>query len=420
MPAIPRDDHLDSSAFLLADPYRYISRRCQELGSDLFEARLMLAPTICMTGPEAARLFYDPNFFQRERAAPEPVRATLFGKSTLQGQDGETHRLRKKLFMEMTSPPRVQELVHQATLEWQRLARRWQLAPAPVVLYDAACEVLTRAVCSWAGVPLPEAEVDERSRQLRAMFEETANSLTGHLGARLARSRAEDWLQDLIERQRIGENRLQTGRAAANIALDMRQANGERLAARDAAQELLNLLRPTVAVAVYIVFGAHALHAHPQYRDWLQHDDERAQAFVDEVRRCYPFFPAVVARTRLNFEWNGYLLPEGRRVILDLYGINHDARSWPAPDIFRPQRFVETRPTAFNFVPQGGGDAASGHRCPGEGISVALTAASLAFLCHDLGYEVPAQDLQLDMSHLPALPRDRFIIQPQRRSAASV
>lgn len=414
MPAMPRDDHLDSSALLLADPYRYISRRCRELGSDLFEARLMLAPAICMTGAAAARLFYDAERFRREGAAPEPLRATLFGKSTLQGLDGDTHRLRKKLFMEMTCPPRMQELVHQATLEWQRLALRWQREPAPVVLYHAACEVLTRAVCSWAGVPLPEADVDERSHQLRAMFEQTANSLSGHLGARLARSRAEDWLQGLIERQRIGENRLQPGRAARHIALDMRQANGERLAARDAAQELLNLLRPTVAVAVYITFGAHALHAHPQYRDWLQHDDERAQAFVDEVRRCYPFFPALVARTRLNFEWNGYLFPEGRRVILDLYGTHHDPRSWPAPDAFRPQRFLESRPDPYSFIPQGGGDTVSGHRCPGEGISVALTAASLAFLCHDVGYHLPPQDLELDMANLPALPRDRIIIEPRQ------
>lgn len=415
MPAIPRDDHLDSSTLMLADPYRYISRRCRELGSDLFEARLMLAPTICMSGPDAARLFYDPICFQRAGAAPEPLRATLLGKSTLQNLDGETHRLRKKLFMGMASPPRAQELVNQTKLEWQRLAREWERAPGPVVLYDAACAVLTRAVCAWAGVPLPESEVEERSHQLRAMFEETANSLSGHLGARLARSRAEDWLQDLIERQRIGEQRLQAGKAALHIALDMRQENGERLSARDAAQELLNLLRPTVAVAVFIVFGAHALHHHPRYRDWLQHDDERARAFVDEVRRCYPFFPALVARTRLNFDWNGYLFPEGRRVILDVYGTNRDARSWQAPDEFLPQRFLDARPDPYMLIAQGGGDAASGHRCPGEGMTVALTSASLVFLCHDLGYDTPDQDLELDMSHLPALPRDRFIIHPRPR-----
>lgn len=74
MPSIPRDDNFDSSHALLADPYRYISSRCRHHGADLFEARIMMRPTICMTGPRAAELFYAPD------AAPEPLRATLFGK----------------------------------------------------------------------------------------------------------------------------------------------------------------------------------------------------------------------------------------------------------------------------------------------------------------------------------------------------
>ena len=59
-----------------------------------------------------------------------------------------------------------------------------------------------------------------------------------------------------------------------------------------AAVELINLVRPTVAVSWYIVFAALALHEHPGYREKLRTgDDAYAGLFVQEVRRFYPFAP---------------------------------------------------------------------------------------------------------------------------------
>src|SRR3546814_10503319 len=94
--------------------------------------------------------------------------------------------------------------------------------------------------------------------------------------------------------------------------------------------------------------------------------------FVQEVRRFSPFVPAVAALGRREFEWRGYHFPSGRRVILDLYGTNHDARTWNAPEAFRPERFREWDESPFNFIPQGGGDHNVNHRCPGEWITIRL------------------------------------------------
>lgn len=421
MHAFPRDDHFDSSSALLADPYRYISRRCQQLGSDVFEASIMLTPTLCLTGPAAAELFYQAELFQRAGAAPEPLRATLFGKDTLQGLDDTPHMLRKAIFMQITSAAEVAELRNLADQEWRAMTQGPRAGSGPVVLYDLACTVMTRAVCRWAGIPLPEADVARRSSQLRKLYEEAANSLTGHVGARMARAQAEDWLQDLIERHRLGDSMLVPDRPAARIALQMRQPDGERLPARVAAQELLNLLRPTVAVAVYIVFGAHALLTHPDYQHWITAHDGRPRAFVEEVRRHYPFFPTVVARTRTGFDWRDYHFEAGRRVMLDLYGTNHDVRTWNEPERFLPERFWHGHAgvTAYNFIPQGGGDTATGHRCPGEGIVVELVVSALALIWGELEPQPLPQDLSLDMSRLPALPHDRLILQlrPPRTTA---
>jgi fatty-acid peroxygenase len=100
--------------------------------------------------------------------------------------------------------------------------------------------------------------------------------------------------------------------SAAHVISWFRDFDGELLSSRVAAVELLNIIRPTVAVAIYITFVAHALHRYPEQQQNLSRDtDSYSDLFVQEVRRFYPFFPAVAARLRKDFEWKGYHFPTG-------------------------------------------------------------------------------------------------------------
>ena len=409
---LPRLRSFDCSLALLADPYRFIGERCRELNSDVFEARLMLQPTIFLHGAEAAELFYDAERFQRSGAAPEPLRATLFGQGTVQSLDGAMHRQRKALFLAATTPESIDALVAETRKAWQRVVPK-SPGIGPVSLYALAREALSRAVCAWAGVPLEEREVALRTRQLSLLFDAAAGGPVQHLRSRLARRQAEAWLATVIESSR-GEAPAQA--SIAHRVANHRDADGEPMAPRVAAAELLNLLRPTVAVSVFIVFAAHALHAHPSWRARLRTNRDRVEldAFVQEVRRFYPFFPAVVARTRGEFEWKGHHFAAGRRAMLDLFGTNHDARCWEAPAKFRPERFLEDQPGPFSFVPQGGSTVKGNHRCPGEGITRALMAQAVELLLDRLDTTVAAQDFRVDHARLPALPREQFMLRRVR------
>lgn len=117
---------------------------------------------------------------------------------------------------------------------------------------------------------------------------------------------------------------------------------------------------------------------------------------------------------RHGFAWQGYRFPRGRRVILDLYGANHDARAWDDPEAFRPERFRDWDENPFTLIPQGGGDHWLNHRCPGEWITIALMKAAAHFLTAGITYDVPEQDLRMDLTGLPALPRDRFVLRNVR------
>ncbi len=101
--------------------------------------------------------------------------------------------------------------------------------------------------------------------------------------------------------------------------------------------------------------------------------------------------------------------------ILDLYGTNHDPRLWERPEEFRPERFRQWNGSAFNFIPQGGGDHHSGHRCPGEWITIELMKVAIEFLSRWMKYEVPEQDLRVSLSRMPTMPTSQFLITHVKR-----
>ena len=63
----------------------------------------------------------------------------------------------------------------------------------------------------------------------------------------------------------------------------------------------------------------------------------------------------------------------------------------------------------MELVPQGGGDPRTGHRCPGENITVALLTA-LAVRLARLDYRLPEQDLGISLRRIPARPASGVVL----------
>jgi fatty-acid peroxygenase len=415
MASIPADRSPDGTLALLREGYRFISGRCDRYGTDIFQTRLLARPTICLRGRPAAVLFYDAERFRRAGGLPGRVRHTLTGVGAVQTLDGPAHRDRKAMLMSVMTPSAIRELGRLFDDEWRSRLPVWEQA-GPVVLHDEVARMLMRAVCAWAGVPLATADVARRAADMDALVTSPAAVGPGHWRGLLARRRAQRWAADLVTRARAGRLPAPEGSALRAIA-GHRDERGAPLPRRVAAVELLNVLRPTVAVSRFVVFAALALHDHPRWRERVREDGKAATCFVQEVRRYYPFFPAVAARVRHSFDWQGYHFPKGRRVLLDLYGTNHHAALWPEPELFRPERFAGWPGDAYALVPQGGGDPWTGHRCPGEWITIELLTRAVANLTTAMSYEVPPQDLALDLRRMPTLPPSGFVMANVRRAA---
>ena len=95
--------------------------------------------------------------------------------------------------------------------------------------------------------------------------------------------------------------------------------------------------------------------------------------------------------------------------MLDLYGTNHDPKRWTNPAQFDPERFAGREPSDFDIIPQGG-DSYAHHRCAGEWITLALMQQALHILTEQIEYEVPPQDLSIDLARVPAMPASKFVL----------
>jgi len=414
-PEFPTDPALDRTVDLLTGGYTFISTHARRLGTDVFATRVEGQRAVCVTGEAAARMFFTPDRFTRRRAIPASAVRLLQDAGSVQTLDGAAHRRRKALFLDVVSPGKVAELVAALRDEWRAAVLRWERLPA-VPLHGEVRKVLCRAVCRWAAVPLREHDVARRTREFGAMIDAAGTLGPRNWRATWDRRGTERWIADVIRSVRKGRLRVPEGSAVHRIAhfCDERDA---LLDPETAAVELINVLRPTVAVAGFIAFEALALHEHPDARAVVAAGDAATlDAFSQEVRRFYPFFPAIGGRVREPFERRGFPFERGRWVLMDVYGTNHDPRIWGDPENFRPQRFLGAAPNDFALIAQGGGSYTEGHRCPGEPLTVELMKAAARLLTSDMRYDVPPQDSTIDFSRVPALPYE-FRIANVRRVA---
>ncbi|MFC3384672.1 cytochrome P450 [Couchioplanes azureus] len=373
-----------------------LRRRC---GGAPVRMRVMGQPALGIGGVDAAEFFYGDGNLERHTALPHPVVASLFGEGAVHTLDAQAHRARKALFVSLLLGDGIDAVAKLAGEAFDQAAESWRGGPA-VVLFDEAARSIARGVTRWTGVPVRDDEVDGLAADMVALVDGFGTLGPRHWRALAARRRRERWLADLITRVRREPAGAAADTALAHVA-HFRDEEG-LLDPRTAAVEMLNIIRPATAVAWLVAYAEHALDRRPGYRAALRSgDDEFTTAFAHEVRRFYPFTPFLGGRATRDLVFRGERVPRGTLVLLDVYGQHHDPAVWPDPYDFRPERFAGRTIGEFDLIPQGGGDPRTGHRCPGEKITMAVLGTLVQRLAR-LDHYLPPQDLSIDLSRMPA------------------
>jgi fatty-acid peroxygenase len=397
MNEIPQISTLQAFAGLLQHGYQFIQHTCQKQGTKIFGLPLLEEDILCFYGIEASEVFYDPEKFERRDTMLRRAKK-IWGNNSARTSDGASHASRE----------RIQQLTALIADCWESDCKHWQPG-ASVNLHMRARQVFCRAVCAWTGIPLREEEVAMRADDLYAL-EDALGAIGGrHRRSRKARKRMEAWLAEVVVQYRTSP-RLQPHTALHIVAMH-RDAHISLLDSSVAASELINMLYPVVAIATCVTFAALALHEHPSCAERVRKGDiEYITCFIEEVRRLYPIAPFVSARARKEFAWQGYTFPRGALVLLDIYGTNHDGARWHLPEQFDPGRFYRWNDDPFEYIPPDGESVLLGHRSAGEALTAEVLKVTLLHLTQKVKYEVPEQDLGIDLTRMPALPKSGFIL----------
>jgi fatty-acid peroxygenase len=406
----------DDSLSVLTRGYDFGARlwRRTRRGARAVPFRLLGREALFVRGSGGVALLYDESRIRRHGAMPAFIQESLFGHGSVHSLDGDEHRHRKATFLDaLYDDGQVARLTPHLEQEWQTELDAW-VAGGTRSAYEAAVGALGRAVMRWAGIPgTPAARTRWAKRQAQIVDGFGAVYSPEYLLAVMNRIWSDRHASRLIEAVRSGTLHPAEGTAVHAWAWH-RDPEGELLSPRLAGVELQNSFRPMIAVARFVAYVAKELRDRPHWRERIARETsergtlvggELAGMFAQEIRRLSPFVPMLPGWAITEVEHDGERVRAGGRVVLDILGTDTDAQEWEHAERFDPERWrgVSDYEAVTAFVPHGGADPATGHRCPGEKLAIAGLAAAVAALS-DPRVQISGSGLGVNRRRLPTMP----------------
>src|ERR1700742_4431016 len=146
-----------------------------------------------------------------------------------------------------------------------------------------------------------------------------------------------------------------------SLMVGARHEDGSPMSDAEIHDELLTLLvagHETTATA--LSWAVERLIRHPDKLARLRAEVEAGEdayltATIQETLRLRPVISIVIRRLTEAIELGGYELPAGVAVVPSIHLIHRDPTIYPDPESFRPERFLETPPGTYTWIPFGGG-----------------------------------------------------------------
>jgi len=141
-----------------------------------------------------------------------------------------------------------------------------------------------------------------------------------------------------------------------------RHEDGSPMSDAEIRDELLTLLvagHETTATA--LSWAIERLSRHPEKLERLraealaEGEDPYLTATIQETLRLRPVVVLVIRKLTEPVELGGYELPAGASVTPCIHLVHRNPDIYPEPDRFRPERFLETPPGTYTWIPFGGG-----------------------------------------------------------------
>ena len=359
-----------STAAWMARPWATLER-CRERYGETFSYRIAHEGTwVFISDPDSVKQVFtgDPRLLHAGEA--NTVLLPILGSHSVLLLDEDRHMSQRKLLLPPFHGERMQrygELMEQAAL---RELERWptgepiQLAPR---MQAVTLEVIMRAVFG----------VDDDPRHvrlgdgLRKLLSDVTNPRGFVFPMVLGPERAAKLLQrqmrpiDAAIAELIAERRrdpaLEEREDILSLLLGARHEDGEPMSDKELRDELMTLLvagHETTATALSWAF--ERLVRTPAALERLEDEidsgeDTYLDAVIAETLRLRPVISLVLRRLVEPMEIAGYELPAGVSVAPCIYLMHRRPDIYPEPNAFRPERFIDSPPQTYSWIPFGGG-----------------------------------------------------------------
>jgi cytochrome P450 len=367
LPPGPRQPALVQNIGWWSRPLAFLER-CRERYGSRFTVRLLAAPPFVMlSDPEELKQLFTapPDVLHPGEGARilEPVVGT---NSVILLDEGE-HLSQRKLMLPAFHGERMERLTDLVREVTEREVEGWPTG-RPIALHPRlqglTLEVILRAVFGLEPGPRLDA--------LRARLTDVLDLSTRPISLVPALQRWPwahfDELRKGVDRllfELIDERRSQghEGDDVLAMLLAARHEDGSPMSAQELRDELMTLVtagHETTASALAWAFErlVHEPRVVRRLVDEIESDggDAYLTATIQETLRRRPVLPNAEPRlVKKPVEIGDWEYAPGACLIANAYLLHHDADIYPEPYAFKPERFLDSQPGTFTWIPFGGG-----------------------------------------------------------------
>ncbi len=328
---------------------------------------------VVLSDPDAVKQVFtgDPRVFHAGEG--NQILKPVLGENSVLVLDEQPHMSQRKLLLPPFHGARMQGYEEKMTEIAVREIERWPLGTAHKLrprMQAITLEIILETVFGVHG--------GERMEELRVALREFLDMTTNPrllapllmVGPDRARripafGRRIERVDQLLHRE-IAERRAAEDLAGRDDILSMLVAarhedGGAPMSEAEIRDELLTLLvAGHETTATSLSWAIERLVRHPEKLERLRAEAESGEdayltATIQETLRLRPVIVLVARRLTEAVEIGGYELPAGVTVTPCIHLVHRDPSTYPEPERFRPERFLESPPGTYTWIPFGGG-----------------------------------------------------------------
>jgi cytochrome P450 len=369
LPAGPRAPVLVSTMRWVARPTQYLEA-CRRRYGDVFTLPLAReGPWVMVSDPELVKqVFTGPPELLHAGEGNAVLRPVL-GPSSVLVLDEAEHMRQRKLLLPPLHGERMQRYEDVMRAETERVLESWPTGVAAAArprTQQVTLEVIMRAVFGATGASelgrlrvalegLLELTTRRRRLILLVVMGPERVRESERLGFRGELERVDSAVLDLV-RARRADPALEERDDILSLLLQARHQDGSPMSDSELRDELLTLLvagHETTATA--LAWALELLVRHPEALERARADGDYLEAVIRETLRLRPVIALVARKLTADWTLGDHHLPAGAVITPCIYLIHRREDVYPEPDRFRPERFLETPPGTYTWIPFGGG-----------------------------------------------------------------